>query len=75
MFYGPITCEIFLNDLMFLIKETAGFTFVNGTTIYACFSGYQEGSQKLSNDTHVALNWFGNKTMFTNPEKTQIMFF
>ena len=60
---------------MIFIKETEGFTFVNSTSIYSCSSGYEVGSQKLSNDTHVALSWFGINIMFANPEKTQTMFF
>ena len=51
---------------MIFIKETEGFTFVNSTSIYSCSSGYEVGSQKLSNDTHIALSWFGINIMFAN---------
>ena len=52
---GPISCNLFMYDLMFLIKET-DCTFVYDITIYSCSLDYEGAHRKLSNDAHIVLN-------------------
>ena len=42
---GPILFHIFINDLIFFIY-------------FSCSFNYKEAAHKLSNDTHIVLNWF-----------------
>ena len=71
---GPILFNIFINDLIFSIQETEVCNFANDTTIYSCSLNYIEAAHKLSNDTHIALNWFKVYSMGANPCKFQITF-
>ena len=64
---GPILFNVFINDLIFFIQES-------DTTIYSCSLNYKEAAHKLSNDTHIVLNWFKVNSMVANPGKFQIMF-
>ena len=71
---GPLLFNLFINDLMFFIQETEVCNFADDTTIYSCSPNYEEATQKLSNDTHLVLNWFRINSMAANPGKFQIMF-
>ena len=67
----PILFNLFINDLMFSIKETEICNFADDTTIYSCSLNYEEAHRKLSNDTSVVLNWFH---VVADSGKFQIMF-
>ena len=71
---GPILFNIFINDLIFFIQELEVCNFADNTTIYSCSLNYKEAAHKLSNDTHIVLNWFKVNSMVANPGKFQIMF-
>ena len=59
---------------MFFIQETEVCNFADDTTIYSCSPNFEEATLKLSNDTHLILNWFRINSMVANPGKFQIMF-
>ena len=42
--------------------------------MYSCSLNYAKAAHKLSNDTHIVLNWFKVNSMVANPRKFQIMF-
>ena len=71
---GPILFNLFINDLMFFVPETEVCNFANDTTIYSCSPYFEEATLKLSNDTHLILNWFRINSMVANPGKFQLMF-
>ena len=71
---GPILLNLFVNDSMFFIQETEVCNFADDTTIYSCSPNFEEATLKLSNDTHLILNWFRINSMVANPGKFQIMF-
>ena len=71
---GPILFNLFINDLMFLIQETEVYNFADETTIYSCSPYFEEATLKLSNDTHLILNWLRINSMVAKPGKFQIMF-
>ena len=70
----PVLFNLFINDLMFFIQETEVCNFVDATTIDSCSPYFEEAILKLSNDTHLILNWFRINSMVANPGKFQIMF-
>ena len=72
---GPILFKLFINALMFFIQETEVCNFTDDTTIYSCFPNFEGATLKLSNDTHLILNWFRINSMVAYPVKFQIMFF
>ena len=64
---GPILFKIFMNDLIFFIQETEVCSFADDTTIYLCSLNYKEAAHKLSNNTHIVLNWFKANSMYQIP--------
>ena len=58
---------------MFFIQEREVCKFADDTTIYSCSPNFEEGTPKLSNDTHLILNWFIIDSMVAIPGKCQIM--
>ena len=71
---GPILFNISINYLIFFIQETEVCNFADDTTMYSCSLNYTEAAHKLSNDTHIVLNWFKVNSMVASPGKFQIMF-
>ena len=71
---GPILSNFFINDLMSFIQKTETCNFADDTTIYSCSPNFEEATLKLSNDSHLILNWFRINSMVANPTKFQIMF-
>ena len=69
---GPILFNIFIDDLIFFIQETEVCNFADDTTIYSCSLNYKEAAHKLSNDTHIVLNWFKVNSMVANSGKFQM---
>ena len=59
---------------MFFILETEVCNFADDTTIYLCSPNFKEATVKLSNDTHLILNWIRIDSMVANLGKFQIMF-
>ena len=59
---------------MFFIQKTEVCNFADDTTIYSCSPNFEEATLKLSNDTHLILDWFTINSMVANPGKFQIMF-
>ena len=59
---------------MFFIQETEVCNFADDTTIYSYSPNFEESALKLSNNTHLVLNWFRINSMVANPGKFQIMF-
>ena len=59
---------------MFFIQKTEVCNFADDTTIYSCSPNFEEATLKLSNDTHLILNWFTINSMVANPGKFQITF-
>ena len=55
---GPKLFNLFTNDLVFSIQETEVCNLADDTTIYSCSPNFEEVTLKLSNDTHLILNWF-----------------
>ena len=66
---APILFNLFINDLIFFIQETEVCKFDDDATIYSCSSNYKEATLKLSNDTHLILNWVRINSIVANPDK------
>ena len=71
---GPILFNLFINDLMFFIQETEVCNFADDTTIYSCSPYFEEATLKLSNDTHLILNWFRINNVVANPSNFRLCF-
>ena len=59
---------------MFFIQETEVCSFADDKKIYSSSPYFEEATLKLSNDTHLILNWFRINSMVANPDKFQIIF-
>ena len=68
---GPILFNIFINDLLFFIKEAKLATFAGGNTIYAAKSDLNELLRLLEKESEVAIKWFSDNNMIVNPKKFQ----
>ena len=60
--------------MIFFIQEIEVCNFADDTTICSCSPNFEEATLKLSNDTHLILNWFRINSMVANFGKFQIMF-
>ena len=58
--------------MIFFIQEIEVCNFADDTAINSYSLNYKEAAHKLSNDTHIVLNWFKVNSMAANPGKFQM---
>ena len=71
---GAILFNVFINDLLFFIKETDICNFADDTTLYACGKELDTISFKLEIGTNTVIQWLKDNEMVANPSKFQLMF-
>ena len=66
---GPIIFNIFLNDLLEVLKNSDIYNFADENTI----SVASKNRDTLKNKSESAINWFRNNNMILNPDKFKFM--
>ena len=69
----PILFNVFINDLLFFIKETDICHFAEDTTLYACGKDLGSISTKLELKINTAIQSIKDNEIVTNPSKFQLM--
>ena len=67
-FLGPILFNIFLNDLLFVLKDTDVCNFANNTSPHACDTSLDELFIRLEHDSALAVCWFESNYMKLNTD-------
>ena len=70
---GPILFNIFLNDLLKVLKNSDVYKFADDNTILVASKSRGTLLKILKNESELALNWFRNNNMIMNPDKFQLM--
>ena len=70
---GPILFNIFLNDLLEVLKNSDIYNFADGNTISVTLKNRDTLLETLKNESESAVNWFRNNNMIVNPDKVQLM--
>ena len=71
---GPVTFNIFINDLMMFIEKTDICHFADDNTLYKSSPSLSVKLNCLEHDTTIVLNWFKVTSLKSNPPKFQFMF-
>ena len=71
--HGPILFNIFINDLLFFIKDSKICNFADDNTLSVCDTSIDRVLRKLEQDLQIAMNWFHNNSLVANPSKFQIL--
>ena len=70
---GPILFNLFINYLLFLIKEAELANFADDNTIYVGSKDLTELLEIFQKECETAINWFKTNNMMVNPDKFQSM--
>ena len=71
---GPLLFNIFINDFFYFIHESDVCNFADDNSLYTSGKTLEEVVCKLEKDMKIAMAWFHNNSMGTNPKKFQLMF-
>ena len=70
---GPILFNLFINELLFFIKEAELVNFADDNTIYVVSKDFTELLQILGKECETAVNRFKANGMIVNPDNFQSM--
>ena len=70
---GPILFNLFINELLFFIKEAELVNFADGNTIYVVSKDFTELLEILRKECETAVNRFKTNDMIVNPDNFQSM--
>ena len=71
---GPLLFNIFINDLVFFIKESKICNFADDNTIFPSGLNIEQEAVSLEIDLTHIIEWFDSNRMVANPGKFQVMF-
>ena len=70
---GPILFNIFLNDLLEVLKTSDIYNFADGNTVSVASRKRDTSLETLKHESESAASWFKNNNMILNPDKFQLM--
>ena len=68
---GPLLFKIFVNDLLYFIKEAQLLNFAYDNTIAAFSNSVDNLITYLQKESENAIDWFSSDEMVVNPDKFQ----
>ena len=70
---GPLTFNLFLNDMLWFVRKTDICNFAYDNTIESCARSVKDVIENLQSDLKIELKWFKDNQMMANPRKFQFM--
>ena len=70
---SPILFNIFLNDLLEVLKNSDIYNFADDNAISVTSKKRETLLETLKNESESAVNWFRNNNMIVKPDKFQLM--
>ena len=70
---GPILFNIYINDLFFIIEQTAICNYADDNTINACDMNLENLLRRLEHDSILAIEWFHQNYMKLNESKWHLL--
>ena len=68
---GPMLFNIFINDIIFFIKNSDLSNYADDNTISAWAKSIEELKSILESESEIAIKWFDDNEMIVNPDKFQ----
>ena len=70
---GPLSFNIYINDLLLFIQNVDVCNYADDTTIYTCDKNLRNITHRLEHDCSVALKWFSDNFMKLNADKCHLL--
>ena len=71
---GPLSFNIYFNDLFYLTEMTNLCNYADDTTFHACDLDLKSFITRLEHDTALAIEWFESNYMILNQDKCHFLF-
>ena len=72
---GPLLFNIFINDFIYIIKQSEVCNFADDNTIFSCGNSFEVVALSLEEDISKSMYWFKTNQMVVNASKFQAMLF
>ena len=70
---GPLLFKIYLNDLLFFLKDVGICNFADDTTTYISDESLENVLKSLEKNSMLAIHWFENNYMKSNTDKCRLI--
>ncbi len=70
---GWLLFNIFINDLLFCLKETEVCNYADNTTMFASNVCFERTTSQLESDFQIVSEWFAQSFMKLNEEKSHLL--
>ena len=72
---GPLLFNIFINDFIYIIKQSEVCSFADDNTLFSCGNSFEVVASNLEEDMSKSVYWFKTNQMVVNASKFQVIFF
>ena len=72
---GPLLFNLYINDFLYLVKDTEICNYADDTTIFACGSDLSSILEPLERDATLLSLWFENNYMKMSEDKSHLLVF
>ena len=72
---GPLLFNIFINDFIYIIKQSEVCNFADDNTIFSCGNSFEVVALSLEEDISKSMYWFKTNQMVVNAPKFQAILF
>ena len=69
---GPLLFNIFINDFIYIIKQSEVYSFADDDTVFSCGNSFEVVASSLEEDMSKSMYWLETNQLVVNASKFQV---